>query len=49
MSYSANLEMSYSKVAIMFSLEGGYYGRKGHYPNDPGGIKKAAHNTQSTG
>jgi hypothetical protein len=27
-SYSANLEMSYSKGAIMRPLEGGHYGRQ---------------------
>ncbi|MBL7197734.1 MAG: hypothetical protein ISS47_06510, partial [Candidatus Omnitrophica bacterium] len=40
MSYSANLKMSYSKDAIMLPLEGGHYGRKGHYRNDSGRIKK---------
>ena len=46
MSYSANLEMSYSKDAIMLPLEGGHYGRKGHYRNDSRRVKKAACNTQ---
>jgi len=45
MSYSTNLEMSYSKDAIMPPLEGGHYGRKGHYRNDSGRIKKAARNS----
>jgi len=46
MSYSANLKMSYSKDAIIPSLEGGHYGRKGHYRNDSRRIKKAARNPQ---
>jgi len=47
MSYLAKVEMSYFKSAIMPYLEGGHYGRKGHYHNDSSGVKKAAHNTQS--
>jgi hypothetical protein len=34
MSYLAKVEMSYSKTAIMLYLEGGHYGRKGHYHLD---------------
>ena len=49
MSYSANLEMSYSKVAIMLSLEGGHYGRKGHSRDDSRRAKEAAYNTQGLG
>ncbi|MFZ2937418.1 MAG: hypothetical protein WA066_01770 [Candidatus Omnitrophota bacterium] len=49
MSYSANLGMSYSKDAIMLPLEGGHYGRRGHYRDDSGRIEKAAYNTQSVG
>ena len=49
MSYSTNLEMSYSKGAIMHSLKGGHYGRKGHYQYDSGGIKTAAYSTQGAG
>jgi len=42
MSYSANLGMSYPKDAIMLPLEGGHYGRKGHYRDDSRRIKEAA-------
>jgi len=41
MSHYTNLEMSHSKCAIMPQLEGGYYGRKGHYHNEQEGIQKS--------
>jgi len=49
MSYLANLEMSYSKYAIIPYLKGGYYGRKGHYHDEREGIKEVTHNSQGIG
>ena len=46
MSYLANLEMSYSRVAIIVSFKGGFYGRKGHYHGYTGGVKESAHSPQ---
>ena len=40
MSYLAKIEMSSFKPTIILFLKGGYYGRKGHYHNDPEGIKR---------
>jgi len=42
MSYSTNLKMSYSKVAIISLFGGGYYGRKGRLYGHAGGIEEAA-------
>ena len=44
MSYLTHLEVSYLKTAIILSIEGGCYGRKGHYHNDTGRIKTTAYN-----
>ena len=45
MSYYANLEMPYQEGAIILLLQGGLYGRKGHYRNQPKGIKEVTRNS----
>ena len=47
MFYLTNLEMSALMGAILSFLEGGQYGRKGHYHVKPEGIKTVTHNSQS--
>ena len=39
MSYLAKVEMFYFRDAIMPTLKGGQYGRKGHYQDEPGRSK----------
>ena len=47
MSAFSKMKMSYFKNAIMPNLEGGRYGRKGHYNNEPEGAKAAKCDSQA--
>jgi hypothetical protein len=47
MSYLSKIEMSYTDAIIPF-LKGRDYGRKGHFQNEPRGIKKIAYSQKST-
>jgi len=41
--------MSYSWDAVMSSVEGGDYGRKGHFDYEAGGAKKGKFDSEGTG
>ena len=47
MSYLAKIKMFSFKPAIILFLKEGYYGRKGHYHNDPERIKTVTYNQTS--